>query len=288
MSTQRETSVNDNTMNIRAGIPVLKQKYGLTTDEYDYIDCAIDLLRDINTYGATAYLAIIDVDESGNALLPCNISVIDAVTTVKMGLKVFDSRVKYDLQSMLGTDAYFTATDIMASARPTPKISTMVRERPYMDHGLAEHSNYNVSHTDGIGRIGYQSQDRYNRREDDGYVTYQLIDPKNIAVDQKYAGDSIAIAFTGISVDHEGYPLITRKQSNAIAVGVAKNILTRRALSGDQGAANSLQYIVQEAGRLIQAAAIPENITDNELDQVLDAKTSFNRKSYRRPSSYSR
>jgi hypothetical protein len=43
-----------------------------------------------------------------------------------------------------------------------------------------------------------------------------------------------------------------------------------------------VEYILAFAARLTQSRSIPEDLTDNELDGVLNAKTSFN-KSYNRP-----
>jgi hypothetical protein len=47
-----------------------------------------------------------------------------------------------------------------------------------------------------------------------------------------------------------------------------------------------VEYYTGVAARLT-AASIPEDLTDNELDE-LNAKTSFNKKSYNRPTKYSR
>jgi hypothetical protein len=54
--------------------------------EYDYIDIAVDTLRNIH-FGATEYVSYITVDPSGKAHLPCNIDTIDAVTTRKWAEK---------------------------------------------------------------------------------------------------------------------------------------------------------------------------------------------------------
>jgi hypothetical protein len=56
-------------------------------DEYDYIDIAVDTLRNIKHFGATEYVSYITVDPSGKAHLPCNIDTIDAVTTRKWAEK---------------------------------------------------------------------------------------------------------------------------------------------------------------------------------------------------------
>jgi hypothetical protein len=49
-------------------------------DEYDYIDIAVDTLRNIK-FWTTEYVSYITVDPSST--LPCNIDTIDAVTTQK-------------------------------------------------------------------------------------------------------------------------------------------------------------------------------------------------------------
>jgi len=43
-----------------------------------------------------------------------------------------------------------------------------------------------------------------------------------------------------------------------------------------------------DAARLKQAASIPEELSDNDINSILDIQTSFNRKSYKRPTKYSR
>jgi hypothetical protein len=81
-----ETAKNEHTMNIRAGLAVLKTMYSMHMDEYDYIDIAVDTLRNIKHFGATEYVSYITVDPSGKAHLPCNIDTIDAVY-LEMGRK---------------------------------------------------------------------------------------------------------------------------------------------------------------------------------------------------------
>jgi len=289
MSAQRNAAVNEHKLNIRSGIPVLSSKYGLTVDEYDYLDMAVDLLRDISTYGTTEYIAFLEIDKVGNALLPCNIDCIDALVTRKMGIKNFSTRVEYDTHTLVGTDAYYTATAIMESARPHP--NPIVNRHSGTAHPLAALDNDNLGHGQTLESPAYKTPNAprfIDPTEQDGYISYHLVDRKTISVDAKFAGSILALAYTGISVDAEGFPLITRKQSNALAIMIAKYVLFKRSLKGDQGAANSLAFVTAEAGRLIQAASIPENITDNEIDGLLDAKTSFNRKRVNRPSRYRR
>ena len=62
---QRAVAKNEHTQNIRAGLPVLKTNYGFTIDEYDYLDIAVDVLRDIRYLGSTDYIAYKKVDPAG-------------------------------------------------------------------------------------------------------------------------------------------------------------------------------------------------------------------------------
>jgi hypothetical protein len=48
---QRDVAKNEHTMNIRAGLAVLKTMYSMHMDEYDYIDIAVDTLRNIKHFG---------------------------------------------------------------------------------------------------------------------------------------------------------------------------------------------------------------------------------------------
>ena len=248
---QRDIAKNEHTMNIRAGLPIMKSLYGQTMDEYDYLDLAVDSLRDIRHFGITEYYSIVTVRSDGTIPLPCNLDIIDAVTTEHMGLKAFDTRVNYDLEGLLGTDAYFSAVKVM--------------------------SNLNHHFQPGLG----------GRAPGEGYISYQLSN-KGIKVAKEYIGRRISIAFTGITVDLEGFPFITRKQANALAAISSRAVIMKATLKGDKGAASMLEYITGTAARLKQAASIPEDFSDNELDEVLDEMTTFNRKSNRRPTRTSR
>jgi hypothetical protein len=55
-------------------------------------------------------------------------------------------------------------------------------------------------------------------------------------------------------------------------------LAVRGANRGDKGLSAMVEYYTGVAARLTQAASIPEDLTDNELDEVLNAKTSFNKR----------
>lgn len=247
---QRDIARNEHTQNIRAGLPVLKTQYGLSIDEYDYLDIAVDALRDIKHFGTTEYVSYITVGKDGKVNLPCNIDIIDAVTTEHMGKKSFGTRVEYEVDGIIGTDTYYSFMEII--------------------------DNLGYIWSPGLG--GFSGK---------GYISYQL-EGKTMTVDSELVGKKIAVAYTGIIVDQEGFPLITRKQANAIAAICGRVIMVKGANKGEKGAASMIEYYTGLAGRLKQAASIPEDISDNEMDEILNAQTTFNRKSYNRPTRYSR
>lgn len=255
MEGHRDQATNEHVQNIRSGLPVLNSVYGLSMDEYDYLDMALDALRDIKNFGTAEYVCFVEVNEAGVANLPCNVNIIDAVTTNKMARKVFNERMISELDVMRDHDDYFLQKNIMENI------------------GYGIESGVRTNLIDSFG---------------DGYISYTLLEDRKIKVGPRHYGEIIGIAYTGISTDTEGYPMITRKQANALAAITAKNILTKKAFRGDRNSLAMLEMAINNAGRLKQAASIPEHITDNEIDTMLNAKTSFNRKTHNRPTKYGR
>jgi len=254
MSTiERDSAVNEHTQNIRAGLITLKTKYGLHVDEYDYLDMSVDILRDIRNYGTAEYYAVVNADKEGNFKVPCNLTTIDAITATKQGLKQFKDRIEYKVENSYADDSYYTAK----------KISEYL-----------EYDSFRPGLTRG--------------NEKDGYISYHVKDNDIVMLGEYYANKSAVIAFTGISVDTEGYPMINRKQANALAANAGKFYILKNALHGNSKIAPLLEFFIKEAARLIQGASIPENITDNELETLMDAKVTFNRKTFGRPTKYSR
>lgn len=251
MAEEKNSAKNEHTLDIRTGLPILHSKYGIRMDEFDYLDMAINELRDIKHFGSTEYIAILDVDAEGWVELPCNLDTIDAVTTARMGVKAFGERTQYDMESKKGTDEYFTSIEIIQNLGFIPTF------------GLTKFSTGT------------------------GYIPYQL-NGGRIRIDKKYYGDRIALAFTGVGVDPEGFPKITRKQANSLAATAATTVTMRKAMGGNQIAMNMLQILQPIKERLKQAASIPEDISDNDIDDIMNIQTSFNRKSYKRPAKYSR
>ena len=283
MGKERDSAKNEHTQNIRAGLSVLKSNYGMHYDEFDYLDLAVDALRDIRHFGTTEYIALTYANEKGEIFLPCSADVIDAIVTERMSRKIFDQRVPAELPTERDDVFIFS--------------QTMVKDLGYEGY-------YSERRRPGIdipqdSDVNYIPRTRWMRSNDgmppglavkgeSGYIPYVLSNDGIITVDKRYWDHPIGVAYTGLSVDKEGYPMITRKQANALAALTARIIALKAANKGDRNLAAMLEYYNSNAARLKQAASIPEDITDNEIDSVLDAMTTFNRKSVNRPTKYSR
>ena len=101
-----------------------------------------------------------------------------------------------------------------------------------------------------------------------------------------YLSDSfeiIYIIYKGIIVDEEGLPELCEKELDAIAAFCIfvdtrkKAILTR-----DQATWGQVQYLEQNWLRTCTQARVPEYINQNEMDEILNAASSWDRKRYGR------
>ena len=110
------------------------------------------------------------------------------------------------------------------------------------------------------------------------YVKYERVGD-TLYFNKNYG--SVLILYKGEVLDDEGLPEITNKEAEAIATYCAYVDKYKEGLITNNG------NIIQLADTLKQQwlfkcdqARVPENLSQNELDQVLDAKTSWNRKVY--------
>lgn len=89
------------------------------------------------------------------------------------------------------------------------------------------------------------------------------------------------VVYHGILADDEGLPLCNDKELRAIAAFVAYATLYKEGIKKRDGNILKLAQTVKEDWlRACNAARIPEHFSQNDMDQILDTKTSWNRKSY--------
>ena len=110
------------------------------------------------------------------------------------------------------------------------------------------------------------------------YVKYERVGDKLIF---EKAYGPIQILYKGTETDDEGLPYINEKQKDAIACYIA--YITKF----KEGMRTHNPNILQEAQllnvnwlKLCDAARVAEYMSQNDIDKVLDARTTFNRKLY--------
>lgn len=93
----------------------------------------------------------------------------------------------------------------------------------------------------------------------------------------------VMVVYHGIFADEDGLPLVNEKELRAIAAFVAYTSLYKESIKKRDGNLMKLAQIVKEDWlRLCNAARVKEHLSQNDMDRILDAKTSWNRKSYGR------
>lgn len=108
------------------------------------------------------------------------------------------------------------------------------------------------------------------------YAKYERVND-TLYFDKDYG--SVNILYKGIIVDEDGLPFINEKEKDAIACYIA---LTERFREGwEKHNSNMLQeaqLMEQRWKTLCDAARVPQYINQNEMNEILDAKSSWNRK----------
>lgn len=118
-------------------------------------------------------------------------------------------------------------------------------------------------------------------------INYITLDNNSIKITSPVlVSADIMIVYRSLDLDEDGLPLLNDKEVEAIAAEVAKRVMLRKGFQGigtkDKTQQILLQYILVEAARLMTAAKITENISDDEIDQMLNIQTSWDRKVFGR------
>ena len=92
----------------------------------------------------------------------------------------------------------------------------------------------------------------------------------------------VIVVYHGVLADdEEGLPLVNEKELTAIATFVAYASKYKEGLKkNDANLLKIAQTLEEKWLRACNAARIPEHLSQNDMDAILDAKTSWNRKSY--------
>lgn len=112
------------------------------------------------------------------------------------------------------------------------------------------------------------------------YLKYEQVG-NTLYFDRPYG--LVGILYRGEVLDDNGLPTVNEKEANAIAAYVA---YTQKYKEGITTMNSNIIQVAQLLGKdweLMKAQArTPEYINQNEMDQILDAKTNWNRKQFRK------
>lgn len=125
--------------------------------------------------------------------------------------------------------------------------------------------------------------DSFSTLDDPYYQRGKLVKYKQIGNTLLFARDfhNLCVVYHGVECDDGGLPLINDKEMRAIAAYVAYVNYYKEGLKKKDGNILQLaQTVYQDWLKFCNAARIPAHFSQNDMDAILDAKLSWNRKSY--------
>ena len=225
--------------------------FNISMDEDTFVELGWYAYRDIGNIAIDNYVAKLPVDSRGIIKLPENFDTMEAVTTMDIPLETLgDGYQIYDSGIPLSR-WFFTQTVLNETVR-------------YFD--------LSQSGTIAPGEL----------------ISYTFIAKDKIQINTEILRNNVSklvevyVVYKGVVVDDMCLPMLTFKESQAVAYRVAFLKIKRDAFMMKPGAIELLQYIKTQSARLMQAAKIPEYIDQNEFDTILNAMTSWDRKTYGR------
>lgn len=109
-------------------------------------------------------------------------------------------------------------------------------------------------------------------------LNYQMRE-NTLLFDKDYK--NVLVLYRKQILDEEGFPYINSKEAEAIAAYCAYTDLYKQAIrTRDPNTYQMAQNIKLEWTRLCERARVPEKISQNDMNRILDVMTSFDRKSY--------
>lgn len=135
----------------------------------------------------------------------------------------------------------------------------------------------------------------YNSQFTEQYVEARKLYQAPLYISGKYAkyervGDTlyfdkdygkVNILYKGIILDEDGLPQVNEKEALAIATYIAFATKQKQGwITNNQNIIQLAQYLYQQWLKYCDSARVPLSIDQNTMNQVLDAKSSWNRKVY--------
>lgn len=111
-----------------------------------------------------------------------------------------------------------------------------------------------------------------------GFIKYRR-EQNRLFFDQPY--NKVYILYKGFIADEEGLPYLSEKEIDAIAAFCAyTSDLKAARMTRDKTSMELAMYSEQTWKRLCMRARVPEYLNQNQMDQILDVATSWDRKRF--------
>ena len=135
----------------------------------------------------------------------------------------------------------------------------------------------------------------YNSQFTEQYIEARKLYQSPLYISGKYAkyervGDTlyfdkdygkVNILYKGVILDEDGLPQVNEKEALAIATYIAFATKQKQGwITNNQNIIQLAQYLYQQWLKYCDSARVPLSIDQNTMNQVLDAKSSWNRKVY--------
>lgn len=223
---------------------LLKAYFDIVMQEGDYIEHAYNSYKEIGNSNKSKYTYVGTVSDDRTIKLPCN---LDSITSISTGADWSD------VQGISWNDHY-------------------------------NHSRSMSSFMSGLGSNGINNHQQMLTTKARGeFVPYRLHregDRLVATFTEEYVGQNIQIVYAGICVDSDGNPLLNRREAEAIAYRLALMVTQKKMFMGDPIATSLFQILDLKVGKKMQAAKLPDDVTENEWNRILAAAQSHNRKVY--------
>ena len=110
------------------------------------------------------------------------------------------------------------------------------------------------------------------------YAKYERVGD-TLYFDKDYG--KVNILYKGVILDEDGLPQVNEKEALAIATYIAFATKQKQGwITNNQNIIQLAQYLYQQWLKYCDSARVPLSIDQNTMNQVLDAKSSWNRKIY--------
>jgi len=228
---------------------LLSDLFDIQMQEDDYVERAYNVWRDIGNIATSIHAFEFEIGNDSTVSLPCNTEFVESVSSGHD----YDCGENVILYSAnWSTDPNQHLADALVS--PNSNIHDMSDQKSRL-------------HAEGV------------------YIPYELkgtVGNYKLSFDSKQIGQKGVCIYRGVCVDSNGNPLLSRKETEAIAYKLAFIHLQKRIFTADPVAAQIMQQsnLVMEYGRKMAAAKIPEYVSQNQWNRMLSAMTSHNRKVY--------